>query len=253
MSAPSGRAQPAAEWVRVTVRASSGVSGGRSPTSALGQHGLSRSGRPDHQEVVAARRRDLDGPATDGLATDVRHVRRGRRAAGRRRGGSGGPVRPAAQDGDELTERRRAPHGRPADQRSLPDITERDHEPGGGGAIGEGDHARNMTQRPVQPELPAEREAVGAGGAQLAGGDEQAHRDREVEAGATLAHPGGGQVDDRLSKRPRQSAGQKGGAHPIPRLAHRCVGQSDDGEPGQAVGDVDLNRDPAARGSGQSG
>ena len=29
--APSGRADPAAEWMRVTVRASAGVSAGRSP------------------------------------------------------------------------------------------------------------------------------------------------------------------------------------------------------------------------------
>ena len=30
----------------------------------LGQHGLARSWRPDHEQVVPARRRDLDGPAT---------------------------------------------------------------------------------------------------------------------------------------------------------------------------------------------
>jgi hypothetical protein len=57
--------------------------------------------------------------------------------------------------------------------------------------VGQGDHPRDMAQRPVESQLAAEGEALGAGGAQLAGGDQQTHADGEVEAGAAFPDPGG--------------------------------------------------------------
>ena len=47
---------------------------------AFGQHRLARSGRADHQDIVAARRGDLEGAFGCGLAADVAEVgnRRGR-------------------------------------------------------------------------------------------------------------------------------------------------------------------------------
>jgi hypothetical protein len=64
------------------------------------------------------------------------------------------------------------------------------------------------------------------------------------------AHTRWGEIDHRSSKRPWQSAGEEGGTYAIARLTY-CGGQSDDGEPGQAVGDVDLDGHRAADGSGQ--
>ena len=42
---------------------------------APGEHGLAGAGRPDHEEVVAPRRRDLQGAAGERLAPDLREVR----------------------------------------------------------------------------------------------------------------------------------------------------------------------------------
>ncbi len=54
---------------------------------AFGDHRFSRSGRPDHQQVVHARHGDLDGPAQARLAFhlgEVRGVRRGQGARWRK-------------------------------------------------------------------------------------------------------------------------------------------------------------------------
>ena len=106
---------------------------------------------------------------------------------------------------------------------------------------------------PFSPSSPQKARPSVQRGAQLAGGDEQADGDREVEAGAALAHARGRQVDRDPSQRPGQAAREDGGAHAVARLAHRGVGQADDGEAGQPVGDVDLDRDRAADGTAQRG
>ncbi len=72
-SAPAGSAPPAAEWTRVTVRDSSGRSGATAG-EPLGQLRLARAGRTDHQEMVWARSRDLDGAPTERLAAHVGEV-----------------------------------------------------------------------------------------------------------------------------------------------------------------------------------
>ena len=52
---PSGRGQPAAEWMRVTASAFVGGERREQPGQALGQHLVSaRPGWPDHEQVVAA-------------------------------------------------------------------------------------------------------------------------------------------------------------------------------------------------------
>ena len=138
---------------------------------ALGQHRLARSGRPDHQEVMATRRGNLDGPTAEGLASHVRQVRgagvrSGAAAAARR----ASPPGPAGWPRARPTWRRLAPG--PAHQCGLSDVAEWDDHAERPGRVGQGNHARDMAQRAVQPELPAEREAVGALGTQLPGGDE---------------------------------------------------------------------------------
>ena len=223
------------------------------PGQALGQHGLARPGRPDHEEVVAPGRGHLERPATDRLAPDVGQVRfvGGRRRARRRR--RLGPRCLAAQDPGQVPERRGAVDVAATDERGLSHVAERHHEPERRRGVGQGDHAGDVAQRAVEPELAAEGEGLGRGGVDLAGGDEQPHRDGEVEPGAALPHARGREVDGDPSQGPGETARQDGGAHPVAGLAHRGVGQADDGEAGQAVGDVDLDRDGAPDGAAQRG
>ena len=74
---PSAPGSPSA-----TPRASEA---GSRPVQALGQHGLSRSRRPDHQQVVPPGGRHLEGMAAEGLPLHVGQIRRvGRRGTGAR-------------------------------------------------------------------------------------------------------------------------------------------------------------------------
>ncbi len=78
--APAGSV-PATEWIRVTSIASASERGARMPGSRRASIVLPAPGGPGQEQVMAARRRDLRGPARDELAAHVREVRR--RARGR--------------------------------------------------------------------------------------------------------------------------------------------------------------------------
>jgi hypothetical protein len=54
--------------------------------------------------------------------------------------------------------------------------------------LGQRDHAGDVAERPVEAEFATERQPLGAGGVDLACGDEEADGDGEVEAGAALAY-----------------------------------------------------------------
>ena len=192
---------------------------------------------------MASGRGHLERPATDRLAPDVGQVRfvGGRRSARRRR--RLGPRCLAAEDPGQVPERRCAVDVAATDERGLSHVAERHHEPERRRGVGQGDHAGDVAQRAVEPELATEGEGLGRGGVDLAGRHEQPHRDGEVEPGAALPHARGSQVDCHPSERPSQSARQDGSADPITCLTNRRIGQADDGETWQAVGDVDLNAD----------
>ena len=64
--------------------------------------------------------------------------------------------------------------------------------------------------------------------------------------GAAFADARRGQVDGDPAERPRQPAREDGGAHAVACLPDGRVGQADDRESGQPVGDVDLDRDSTA-------
>jgi hypothetical protein len=103
---------------------------------------------------------------------------------------------------------------------------------------------------PLSPSSP-QKETLGAVRSELAGGSEQADRDREVEAGTALADTGGSEIDRQAPEGPWQPAGEDGGTYLVPRLANRGIGQTDDGESRQTVGHVDLDRDGASHGAVQ--
>ena len=204
--------------MRVTVERLGRRERREQPDQTFGQHRLARPGRPDHEEVVPPRRGDLDGAAAEGLAPHVGEVGRCRDAhcsAGRWGGGPGGLT---AQDGDQISQRGRAVHSRTADELGLPHVAERHDQSEGGGRIGQSDHARDVAQRPVQPQLATESETLGAIRVQLAGGDEQTHRDREgrvprrlcappkVRGSTVILRMGQGRPLDRMAARTRSRA-----------------------------------------------
>ena len=99
-----------------------------------------------------------------------------------------------------------------------------------------------MAHQPVEGELAQEQGArdVGRG---LLGGEDDAHGDGQVVGRALLAQVGGGQVDGDALLGEVEAGVADGGAHPLLRLLDRRVGQADDGEGGQAGGDVHLHLD----------
>ena len=135
---------------------------------------------------------------------------------------------------------------RTAHERGLPHVAQRHNQAERcGSGVGQGNHARDVAQGAVEPQLAAEGEALCTGRAQLAGGHEKPDGDREVEAGAALAHTGRRQIHRDSAQRPGQAARQDGGADPVARLSHSGVRQSDNCEAWETVGDVDLDRDGA--------
>ena len=203
--------------------------------------------------MVAPGSGDLDGTPAQRLAPHVSQIGRGWREDRPCDGRGCRPVPGAAQDVHQLTQRGSAPHGSAADQCGLTDVTERDDHAEWAGGISESDHAGDVAQRAVEPELPAEGEAVGGRRAELARSHEQAHRDGKVEAGASLPYSRGGEVRGDPPHGPWQTTRQNGGPHPIARLTHRRIGQADDGETGQTVRDMDLDRNGTSDGTVQRG
>ena len=89
---------------------------------APGEHGLAGARRPDHEEVVAPRRRDLQRAAGERLAPDLREVRPlcrrlGEELADERRGGQG--IERSLHDGQRLGEARGARHRDAGHERRL--------------------------------------------------------------------------------------------------------------------------------------
>ena len=75
-------------------------------------------------------------------------------------------------------------------------------------------------------------------------GGQDAERDRQVEAARFLRQVGRREVDrDALVVRELEAAGQQRGAHPLARLLDLGVGEADQGEARQAVGEMHLDGD----------
>lgn len=68
-------------------------------------------------------------------------------------------------------------------------------------------------------------------------------RDRQIEAGATLAHGGRSQVDNHVAGRHIETGRPHGTSHPQTCLLHGRIGHADDVPARQPRPDLDLNRD----------
>ncbi len=136
-------------------------------------------------------------------------------------------------------------HRGAARERGLGCVRGRQHQraPGTCGRKRCGEHPAHRAQAAVQRELAAQLQAGELPLGHLARGGEDADRDREVEAPALLGQVGRRQVygNAALGKLELRRLDRR--THTIARLAHLGVGEADEVELGQAVAEMDLDRD----------
>ena len=211
------------------------------------QHRLAGAGRADHQQIVSARRRDLERALRALLALDVLQVERHAR---------------------RLAHLRLRPHQhlralemvRELDQRAGRDDLHLGARPRGLRPAGIGtdqafaarvradrrrQHAGDGRDRSVEPELAQHREARNCVLRDRADRRHQAERDRQVVVAAFLRQVGRRHVHGDAPRRQREPGGDQRGAHPLARLGHRLVGQADHVEGRQTGRDLHLHVDGA--------
>ena len=229
-----------------------------------GEHRLAGPRRPDQEQPVPARERDLERSARLQLSSDVGQVRRrqdgseGRHGRSARAGDRGrrhldprglnrpGPP-PPPQGIDSVAERRNRHDLEPVDQPCLrgavrrhdhppdtPPGQRRDHrqQPGHGPDLAPERHLADQRRPPGQRD-------------ELLGPDQDPDRDRKVGRGARLRNIGRCEVDRDPSRWVHEPRVAKGAADPLAGLADRRVTEANDGEPGQARRNVDLDADDA--------
>ena len=248
-------------WMRVTSIASALVSGGRIDAQALGEHRLAGARRAAQQQVVPARGGDHDCPDRVVLAAHVRQIcsRRRRRdpmaSAGARPPGNlpvgaGCRRRRRRARAQRCTGARRRRPRRPSINRAswaraAASTSVRDPAPGVWPApppACRGTRARR--RRAPAPRTARRRSRPSL--RQLSAGREHRARQRQVEAGAGLAHVAGREVRGYAPGRELISGVEDRRLDALARLAHRRVGQPDDRERGQPRADVHLDASRAA-------
>jgi hypothetical protein len=207
------------------------------------EHRLARPGRADEEDVVAARRGDLERTLGGLLTRDVREVDRVRWGGGprrnRRRGNADATLQ-VLHDGTERCETKRVDTARGRLTRvrigdeHLADAAHR-------GVTNARHRPPNRAQRTIQRQL-AETER-GDVHPELPARAKDPESDRELEPGPFFAALGRGEVHRDPTERELEAGIADRGAHALARFLHRGVGQTHHDEGRQAVRDVDLDRD----------
>ena len=207
---------------------------------------LARARRSRHQQVVAARRRDLERALRRLLPLHLREVGGAERRIDlrqHRRGQDGG----AAEMVEQAEQVGRREHLDIARPRRLRPLRGGADEPALDAArVQRGEqHTGRGRDAAVEAEL-----ADDDIGAQRLGIDhphraEQRERDRQVVVRALLGQVGGREVDGDPFGREREADRGQRGAHPLAAFGDRLVGQADDGEAGDAGRDLALHLDGA--------
>jgi hypothetical protein len=115
--------------------------------------------------------------------------------------------------------------------------------PAGQGVDRRRQHPGDRADPPVQRQLAEGGVAGQFVARQHTHGRQQGQRDRQVEVAAFLLQVGGGEVHGDALQRQRQAEGGQRRAHPLAALAHRLVGQPDDGEGRHAAAHLHLDVD----------
>jgi len=221
----------------------------QNPREAASQHGLSRAGGAQQEEVVPSRRSHLQGPLRAFLPSDVQEIRsRGGRQAelGRRVHLPRRKQGVSSQVGHHFGQGACPVHQHPLHHRGLGCILP-GHNHGadtGAGALGrQREHAPHRTECPVQPQLADEGCALQPSRVHVPRGSQEAHGQREVEGTPLLAHVGRRQVDRDPPGRKREAGVAQRGAHPFASLADRALRQPHHGERREPRRQVDLHPD----------
>ncbi len=220
---------------------------------ALRKHRLAGAWRTDHEQAQLTGSRDLEGALGSGLAAHVAQIGHGRRGCGDHGPGHVQAARVGGVAGQErahdVGEMAGAAHFEAADEcrfvgaRLWQDKGARDfvrHPPEG---ERHRERALHGSQLACQRELAGELEALEPREVELAGGGQDAERDRQVEAPRLLRQVGRREADgDALVVRELEAAGLQRRAHPFARFLDLGVGQADEREARQAVGQMHLDR-----------
>ena len=216
------------------------------------QHRLARAGRPDHQQVVAARRRHFEHALGALLALDLGEVGIARAILGDQRLGQA-ELLLATQVIDQGEQRRRGDDRRPVGICVL-EATPRglaaahrgaDHAaPRRAGGNRRRQHAGNATERAVERQLAQHDVARDAVARHHAHGGQKTERDRQVVVAALLGEVGRREVDGDALRRQGKAKRAEGGAHALAAFADRLVGQADhdEGELARRHQDLDVDR-----------
>ena len=211
---------------------------------ACGEHRLARTWRPHHEHAMATRSRHFQGPLDVCLPfhfVEVRIVRRG--GAGRSNGALQLPV--TRQVGTHLKQRFCGQNTGIADEARLAGTFTRKHK-GAAGFCRPQCHAQcaaHRTQLPRKRQLPGKFIAAQAIRRYLSRGCEDAKCDRQVETSAFLGQFRRRKVDRHPTRGKFETAVCQGGTHAVTAFPHFRIGQPDDGEGGQSVGEMDFDRD----------
>ena len=187
------------------------------PRQAGGQHGLAGAWGPYEKEVMVSGRGDLERPLRVELTQDVGEVAPGGRPLGARRAPGRRQSRRAVQVGAHLQDVTGPVDDGALGQAGLGRVGPGDQEavPGAAGLQRGRKHAPHGPQLTREGELSDELTPGQGCGGDLSGCSEDAERDGQVEPSALL------------------------GA--VLALPDRRLGQADDGEAGQPVGEVHLH------------
>ena len=243
------RAGPATDWMRVTSIASSGVSGGRIDGRRRASIVLPVPGGPCRNRLWPPAAATSSAGDERVVAADVGEV--GHRLGlglGRRR-----PARPAARR--VAAQHRRPPRSATSTPRTSTPGTSaasRARERGSTSRASPCRRAPSATASapriartsPVSESSPTTAQPSTRLGVELAGGDEERDRERQVERRADLAQVGRREVDRDPLLRELVARVDDRRPDALARLAHRLVGEADDRERGQPEPDVGLDPDP---------
>ena len=225
---------------------------GQDGRQAAGQHGLAGAGRAEHQDVVRARRGDLEGPLGVRLpahlaevdlaaALGIRRQRRRRRRDQRALAVEVLDGLPQRDDGDHVDAR----HA-PRSPRHWPWARRGARCPPAGSAAPSAAHPEPVRTLPSSESSPTIIEPSSNAGLITSVVTRMPTAMGRSKAGPSLRMSAGARLDRDPLDRELEAGVVDGGADAVAALAHAGVGEPHRGEAGQPVDHVHL--DPDARG-----
>ena len=220
---------------------------GEDRRKASRQHGLAGPRGTDQQDVMPARRRDLERPLGMRLPPHLREINVVLRPLGEqarevhtRLGELGAGV----EEIRDLGQVPRTEHADAGDDARFREVLPRQHQRlqlGCSGGERHGQRAAHRPDRALQPQLPQHRDPAQPLARDLLGGRKHAQRNGQIEGRTPLADVGGGQIDRDALQGERVARVRERGVHALAALLDGALRQPDGDERGEPVRDVGLD------------